>query len=386
MRIMMRCVVLAFLLAGSGCMNEEVAETAQGICNCNVPPPEPCCCQTPIVLDLEGDGIELTSWEDGVEFALVPARGKEWRAWTTPGTDDAFLFVDLTDDRVVTNGIELFGNVTDQPKPPAGQSRNGFLALAQHDSNGDGLIDAKDSIFAELRLWRDINHDGVSTFDEVSDLNAHGIVGLSVVYDEPRKPDGHGNLFRFSAAVVTAPGSKVSKTSWDVSLTSPTPAERRARGIPAPIPPPSEPPPDDKPTQARIRHPLLACDLDLHTTLANNGGSVVSSSWYSVVSGTCPLATIWSTSQIYHWRFGAWTRMAINQVSNTTPGHTIAASHPCRFPVRGSWRSRASFNWDNVWDDDGLPEVVWSSQRDYTQCNESPTSDTPPPCLGDELP
>jgi hypothetical protein len=41
-----------------------------------------------------------------------------------------------------------------------GSGAQGFAALAAYDSNGDGVIDANDPIYSQLRLWVDGNHDG----------------------------------------------------------------------------------------------------------------------------------------------------------------------------------------------------------------------------------
>ena len=43
----------------------------------------------------------------------------------------------------------------------AGQrAGDGFRALAELDSNGDGVINASDAAFGELKLWVDANSDG----------------------------------------------------------------------------------------------------------------------------------------------------------------------------------------------------------------------------------
>ena len=53
-------------------------------------------------------------------------------------------------------------------------------ALRSLDTNVDGVVDAADAQFADLRLWRDTNGDGVSQVDELSSLDGLGIVNVSV--------------------------------------------------------------------------------------------------------------------------------------------------------------------------------------------------------------
>jgi hypothetical protein len=339
----MKSAILALMLVCTGCLVEEVDTAQQPTCNCAANP-QSCCCTTPIVLDLAGDGIELTSWQEGVEFALNPARGREWRAWTERGSDDAWLALPNVRPGVVTDGLELFGDVTPQPKPAPGQARNGFAALAQHDDDGDGLIDDSDKVFSALRLWQDRNHDGLSTLEEMSDLKSHGITGLSVVYDEPRQSDAHGNLFRFAADVLTEPGSKVATTAWDVSLTSPRPSERRAAGLPEPIPPSREPPAEEKQdTQTREAPPSAAC---LTTKLGSrpryeNGTARAIGRW-SASGSPCPTISLSTAVKLYQWHLGEW-RMLVEGSLPTASTDTISVAEPCAFTFRSMWRAENSY-------------------------------------------
>lgn len=379
MRIMIRCVALAFVLAGSACMDEEVDATRQALCDC-VAKPQACCCTTPIVLDLADDGIELTSWKDGVSFALVPARGKELRAWTTPGTDDAWLYRDHTGNGLPDDGLELFGDVTQQPKPAPGQARNGFSALAQHDDNGDGLIDANDAAFTDLRLWQDRDHDGVSTLDEVSDLKTHGIIGLSVVYDEPRIADEHGNLRRFSAGVLTAPGSPVATTAWDVSLTSPMPSERRAAGIPDPIPPSREPPAEEEGrTDTRSRDvPLAACLMtQIGSRPRYENGTVSGRAWWAATGSPCPTISLGTSPKLHQWHLGEW-RMLVSASLPTASAQVLTVYEPCPFTFRSSWRTRADYTFPPPYQ--GHNASMWSDPIEHLCSAYATGNDLPPEC------
>lgn len=121
------------------------------------------------------------------------------------------------------NGRELFGNFTPQPAPPAGEEKNGFLALAVYDSagnggNGDGVIDAQDTLFASLRLWQDANHNGISEQEELHTLASLGVARLHVRYKESKRADEYGNQYRYRAKVEGDKGGNVSRWAWDVFL------------------------------------------------------------------------------------------------------------------------------------------------------------------------
>lgn len=127
---------------------------------------------SPLVLDLDGDGIELTNLNgSGAVYWDIDQDGfLEATGWVAP--DDGLLAIDLNSNGVIDTHAELFGTET----------RNGFLFLADYDSNDDGYITSADESYGNLVVWKDANTNGVNDTGELYTLSSQGITSINLGY------------------------------------------------------------------------------------------------------------------------------------------------------------------------------------------------------------
>lgn len=119
--------------------------------------------------------------------------------WPEGSEDWAFLVHDKNGNGIVDSGAELFG--------PDEKYINGFKALAELDSNKDGVIDSKDKEFKKLRLWVDLNGDGKTDQRELRELSSKGVVSIPLKYAEDQRVSlGERGEFRERATFKNATG------------------------------------------------------------------------------------------------------------------------------------------------------------------------------------
>ncbi len=165
------------------------------------------CKGSPLVLDLAGDGVELSPVGEGVRFDLNN-HGPVRTAWIR-GKDDALLGLDHDGDGLISSGRELFG---EGAAGNSGLARDGFEALAlldrpEHGGNGNFLVDREDLMFDQLVLWTDVDHDGVCQSSELRSLADAGIAALQTRGRvSARVLDAGGNDLSLRASYLRADG------------------------------------------------------------------------------------------------------------------------------------------------------------------------------------
>jgi len=136
----------------------------------------------PLLVDLDGDGIETTTVQNGTYFDHGNDGFAESSAWV--GSDDGVLAFDKNNDGVINDGGEIFG---DNYVLSNGQkATTGFQALADLDSNLDGVIDSSDTNFSNIKV---LKGDG-----NLLTLAEAGIASINLTNTTTSTTDANGNI------------------------------------------------------------------------------------------------------------------------------------------------------------------------------------------------
>jgi hypothetical protein len=157
---------------------------------------------TPLVLDLNGDGVQTTSINDGTQFDLLATGSKQNVGWVSK--QDGLLAMDLNDDGQINSGAELFGDHTQLAD--GSLAKDGWAALRALDSNQDGKIDAQDAKFNLLRVWEDADGDGTTDAGELHSLVDAGVASINLVADN-NIVQQNGNVVQAFSTFTSTDGS-----------------------------------------------------------------------------------------------------------------------------------------------------------------------------------
>jgi hypothetical protein len=182
----------------------------------------------PVVLDLDGDGIELVPVERSrARFDMNGDGSRDRLGWV--GSDDGILVLDRNGNGRIDDFSEMsfvrdfLGAATD------------LEGLFAYDSNGDGFLTQADERFGEFRVWRDSNGNGKSEKQELSTLDEMGIVSIALERSNinPLRPDEEANQVLGMSVFETADGriGQVGDVALFVALAG-TGCGCKARGLP----------------------------------------------------------------------------------------------------------------------------------------------------------
>ncbi|MEX6135140.1 hypothetical protein [Providencia hangzhouensis] len=158
--------------------------------------------KTPLIIDLNNNGVETLPYDFGVLFKFNGELKKT--GWVSPS--DALLVMDKNSDGIINDSSELFGD--DYLKENGCFALNGFDGLMDFDSNNDGFVSNDDFHWEYLKLWRDKNSDGKTQSEELLGLSKAGISSISLSYSFSDYVDENSNQHKLISEVTWIDGKK----------------------------------------------------------------------------------------------------------------------------------------------------------------------------------
>ncbi|HYG29179.1 MAG TPA: Ig-like domain-containing protein [Allosphingosinicella sp.] len=150
----------------------------------------------PVVLDLDGDGIELVrSSKARARFDMDGDGRADDTGWI--GKGDGLLVIDRNGDGRISGPGELSFLAE-----KAG-AKSDLDALSALDSNRDGKLDSADARFAELKVWEDRNGNGVTEEGELRSLADRGIAAIGLAGASARQTAKLGDNVVLSTGTFT---------------------------------------------------------------------------------------------------------------------------------------------------------------------------------------
>ncbi|WP_303536000.1 putative Ig domain-containing protein [Synechococcus sp. YX-04-1] len=184
----------------------------------------------PVILDLGGTGLDLTTLDEGVSFAMLPQAEAIPTAWLSADANQgdqrsaAFLVLNDTSNDASSGDVQI-SSITEllseffQADGRQRSFASGSDALASLNTNGDQRLDANDQAWSDLQLWFDdgdaVSEDGeLVALGEV--LNSVDLGSLETLSEQPSWAAGNAVLRRLSGVNLDAPPSDLAL--YDVGL------------------------------------------------------------------------------------------------------------------------------------------------------------------------
>ena len=128
----------------------------------------------PVVLDLDGDGVELIGLSSSRTYFDLSGDGfKENVGWVSG--DDALLVIDIDGNDIIDRAAE----VNFRLHAPNAQTDLDAIGMV-FDTNRNGILDAGDSEFSKFKVWKDSNSDGITDGGELRSLSEMSIASISL--------------------------------------------------------------------------------------------------------------------------------------------------------------------------------------------------------------
>jgi hypothetical protein len=164
----------------------------------------------PIVLDLDGDGIELLSKKESSARLDIDNDGFYERISWVKG-DDALLYIDHNNNGIIDENNEFsFARF-------AGPGAGDLEGLRTFDLNQDNVLDSKDEIFSKAGIWQDINENAVQEPGEMKSLTEAKISSISLLGDNAMQAINDSVIANnMTYTVKEDNGEQVTKVAGDV--------------------------------------------------------------------------------------------------------------------------------------------------------------------------
>ena len=141
---------------------------------------------TPLVLSFDGAPVTFAASTRAFAINKTMSVATDWPTARTP-----WLALDRNSNGAIDDGGELFGSATQLKNGE--RASNGFIALRELDTDGDGQLTPADAGWSQLRLWNDSDSDRVSSGAELTGLGARRLVSIDLGYAIEKRCDDRGN-------------------------------------------------------------------------------------------------------------------------------------------------------------------------------------------------